>query len=78
MKWIEPLEGALRQIPAGIVAELVKAVELLSMKYAVTYKDIGEKISDAEKTLCDMICELTGNDYDIQGLAEFRKLLGGE
>lgn len=78
MKWIEPLEDALRQIPAGIVAELVKAVELLSMKYAMTYKDIGEKISDAEKSLCEMIGELTGNDYDMQGLAEFRKLLGGE
>ncbi len=78
MKWIEPLAGALRQIPAGIVAELVKAADLLSNKYAVTYKDIGEKISDAEKSLRDMIGELTGNDYDMQGLTEFRKLLGGE
>ena len=78
LKWIEPLYAAISYIPYEVVAGLVKSVELLSQKYAVTYKDIGEKISDAEKSLCDMIGELTGNDYDVQGLAEFRKLLGGE
>lgn len=78
VKWIVPLYGAISYIPYEVVAGFVKSVELLSNKYAVTYKDIGEKISEAEKSLCDMIAGLTGNDYDMQGLAEFRTLLGGE
>ena len=78
MKWIVPLYGAISYIPYELIDHFAKAVERLSKKYAVTYKDIGEQISEAEKTLCDMIGELTGNDYDMQGLAEFRKLLGGE
>ena len=41
LKWIEPLYAAISYIPYEVVAGLVKSVELLSQKYAVTYKDIG-------------------------------------
>lgn len=47
-------------------------------KYAVTYLELGEQIQESEKALSAMIDELTGNEYDMKGLAEFKTLLAGE
>ena len=47
-------------------------------KYATTFFDIEEEIKSTEKELCSMIDDLVGNDYDMQGLREFKALLGGE
>jgi type I restriction enzyme M protein len=78
LKWIAPLAGSLRAMPEAIISELEKVVQMLADKYAVTYLDLGQQIEASEKALSNMIDELTGNEFDMKGLAEFKSLLVGE
>ena len=47
-------------------------------KYSVTYLELDEQIQKSEEALSSMIDELTGNEYDMKGLAEFKALLKGD
>lgn len=78
LKWIAPLSASLRAMPDSIITSLETAVQTLADKYAVTYLELDEQIEKSEKALSDMIDELTGNDYDMKGLEEFKSLLMGE
>ena len=78
-KWIEPITTSLNKLPDTIVTELVTKIEAIASKYQTTYFEVEEQIKETEKELCSMIDELTGNDFDMKGLSEFKKLLiGGE
>ena len=46
-------------------------------KYDTTLIDLENEIKGSEKELSTMINELTGNEFDIQGLNELKLLLGG-
>ena len=78
LKWIAPLCVALRAMPDAIITSLENAVQTLVNKYSVTYLELGEQIEESEKTLSDMIDELTGNEFDMKGLEQFKALLMGE
>ena len=78
LKWIAPLSASLRAMPDSIITSLETAVQTLAGKYAVTYLELDEQIEKSEKALSDMIDELTGNEYDMKGLKEFKSLLMGE
>ncbi|MCP5452975.1 MAG: type I restriction-modification system subunit M [Spirochaetaceae bacterium] len=77
-KWIQPLVNSLHKLPDEIIAGLSSKVLALSEKYENTYKDVMDETRETEKELSALIDELTGNDYDLKGLAEFQKLLKGE
>ena len=77
-KWIHPLLAALHQQPHAEIATLIAKVTTLAEKYATTYKGVVEQIQATEQSLSAMIDELTGNRFDLQGLAEFQQLLRGE
>lgn len=77
-KWINPLIQNLMVLPERIVSNLVSKLEMLSKKYDSTLADIETEIEKTEKELSSMIDELEGNEFDMLGLAEFKKLLGGE
>ena len=78
LKWIAPLSKSLRALPDAIITSLENAVQALVDKYAVTYLELGEQIHESEKALSDMIDELTGNEFDMKGLEQFKSLLMGE
>ena len=78
LKWIRPLVDSLHQLPQTEIATLTAKVVTLAEKYATTYKDVAEQIQAAEQSLSSLIDELTGNEFDMQGLAEFQLLLKGE
>lgn len=78
LKWIAPLCESLRALPEAIIASFESAVQTLVDKYAVTYLELGEQIQESEKALSDMIDELTGNEFDMKGLEQFKSLLMGE
>lgn len=78
LKWISPLVGSLSQMPRQLIAELTASVQAIADKYAETYADITTEIKETEKQLADFIDELTGNEFDMQGLQEFKNLLNGE
>lgn len=77
-KWIEPLQAELLILPETVVSDFIAKVAALNTKYATTYSDVCNQIDDVERQLADMLGQLTGNEYDMAGIAELRKLLGGE
>lgn len=77
-KWIEPLVDKILALPKEIITDLTKKVTTLSTKYAVTLNDLEADIKKTEKEFCGMLDDLTGNTFDMKGLAELKKLLGGE
>lgn len=78
LKWIAPLVSSLYGMPDTIINTLIKAVQALSTKYAVTFVDLESQISESEKALSAMLDELEGNKFDMKGLAEFKSLLDGD
>ena len=60
-----------------VISNLVKKIEAISSKYSETLIDIDKQIKKEEKELSSMIDELTGSEYDMKGLEEFKSLLGG-
>ena len=77
-KWIHPLIQNLMQLPDRIVSELVAKLEALAKKYETTFAEIESQIEETEKELSLMIDELEAGEFDMRGLYEFKKLLGGE
>lgn len=47
------------------------------MKYATTFADVDAEIKETEQQLSAMIDQLTGSEFDMQGLKELQALLGG-
>ena len=76
-KWIKPLKDNLMQLPDSIVVELVAKLEALAKKYETTFAEVEEKIAETEKSLSAMIDDLEGGEFDMLGLGELKKLLGG-
>ena len=77
-KWIDPVCAGLGKIPAAVLDGFVAKVKALNDKYATTYADVCDQIGSAEAELCGMLDELVGNEFDMAGIDELKKLLGGE
>lgn len=77
-KWIEPLCESLLNLPKTVIAGFVSRLEALCRKYETTFSSLEEEIAETKKNLAAMIGELTGNDFDMQGLAELKKMLEGK
>ena len=76
-KWIEPLTSGLAGLPESIIAGLVAKLEKLAGKYSSTLAEVEQEIEATEAELSGMLDQLVGDDYDMQGLAELKKMLGG-
>ncbi len=77
-KWITPLVSNLHKLPDTIVDGLVSKLVALQNKYASTFLEIENEISETEKLFAQMVDELDGNEYDMKGIGEFKSLLMGE
>ena len=78
LKWISPLVGAINQLPTVLIQMLTTLTQALADKYATTYADVAKEIESTEGELANMLDQLTGNDFDMQGLAEFKAFLKAE
>ncbi|MEY1195357.1 type I restriction-modification system subunit M [Providencia rettgeri] len=78
LKWITPLCNELATMPNTVISQLTSQVQALANKYAVTYSQVANEIKTTEQELAQMVSELTGNEFDMQGLAELNRLLKGE
>lgn len=78
LKWISPLVGAINQLPTVLIQTLTTLTQALADKYATTYADVAKDIVSTEGELANMIDELSGNAFDMQGLAEFKAFLKAE
>ncbi|CAB1255212.1 type I restriction-modification system subunit M [Vibrio cincinnatiensis] len=77
LKWIAPLSSELAAMPNSVITELTSKVQALADKYAVTYSQVSNEIKTTEQELAEMMGELTGNEFDLQGLSELTRLLKG-
>ena len=78
LKWIAPLCSELAAMPSAVITQLTNQVQALADKYAVTYSQVASEIKITEQELAEMMDELTGNEFDLQGLAELTNLLKDE
>jgi len=76
-KWVKPIVSAILALPNEVIEHLTDVVQALTDKYAVTYMETTQKLTEAENSLADLINDLTGDDFDMQGLAQFQTLLKG-
>lgn len=75
LKWIEPLVSGIFELPEDTINQMISKIITLNNKYATTFANIEEGITDTSKTLYKMLGDLTGSVSDMEGLAEFRKSL---
>jgi type I restriction enzyme M protein len=76
-KWIVPLVESLQQLPDSFISELITKLGKLCSKYEDTLEQIEDQINSTENELSRMLSMLSGNDFDMQGIAELKKMLGG-
>jgi type I restriction enzyme M protein len=76
-KWVQPIVAAILALPNEVIEHLTDVVQALADKYAVTYTETTQKLTEAEHSLASLIDDLTGDDFDMQGLAQFQTLLKG-
>lgn len=76
-KWIHPLIDTIMQLPDSVVSKLVAKLEALAKKYETTYAEVERQIAETEKSISAMMDDLSGNTFDMLGLAELQKWLGG-
>lgn len=76
-KWINPLESKLLSLSDSIISTLCDKIKALSEKYKDTFSSVEAEIASTSKELSDLIDNLTGSEYDMQGLKEFKQLIQG-
>ncbi|MBQ7708002.1 MAG: N-6 DNA methylase, partial [Lachnospiraceae bacterium] len=76
-KWIEPLTTGLNKLPETIVNDFAAKLEKLASKYDTTLSQVDSEIKQAEQELYTMLNDLEGDEYDMQGIKELMKMLGG-
>ena len=77
-KWITPLMTSILALSNNAIENLVSSVTALHKKYDTSLLDLENEIQSTELELCESLTQLTGNDADMQGIAELISLLGGE
>ena len=77
-KWILPLMENLNSLPDAVLDDFVKQVDAVCKKYETTFEDVESQIADTEHELLGLLDDLQGNEFDMKGIAELKKLLGSE
>lgn len=76
-KWITPLYARIYGLANDVIDSLIAAVQKLAAKYAETFNDVEAQISTAETELADLLEDLTGNEFDMKGIAAIKRVMGG-
>lgn len=77
-KWILPLMENLNSLPDAVLDDFVKQLDVVCKKYETTFEDVESQIASTEHELLGLLDDLQGNEFDMKGIAELKKLLGGE
>lgn len=77
-KWVAPLVRDLDDISKTIISEIIKQMDYLSDKYAITMHQIQSEKKTIRNSLVEMVGMLEATGSDKEGLEEFRVVLGGQ
>lgn len=75
VKWIDSLCEHLATLPQNVIDSFIAKLSALQKKYATTLVALEEDIKETSTALAGMIDELTGDEYDMAALQEFKKVL---
>ena len=76
-KWFVPLNAAMCRLPENMLAQFSQKLTALCNKYADTYQHISERKQESAAALAQMMDELTGSEFDLQGIAAWQAILKG-
>lgn len=76
-KWFVPLNAAMCRLPENMLAQFSQKLIALCDKYADTYQHISERKQESAAALAQMMNELTGSEFDLQGIAAWQAILKG-
>lgn len=77
-KWVKVLINNLNSLPKEVINTFTKNIDKISNKYETTLINLEDEIKNVEYELASMIDDLTGDEFDMKGLSEFKSLLSGE
>ncbi|HHX2521117.1 TPA: type I restriction-modification system subunit M [Neisseria subflava] len=76
-KWFVPLNAAMCRLPENMLAQFSQKLTALCDKYADTYQHISQRKQESAVALAQMMDELTGSEFDLQGIAAWQAILKG-
>ena len=76
-KWFIPLNAAMCRLPENMLAQFSQKLTALCDKYADTYQHISQRKQESAAALAQMMDELTGSEFDLQGIAAWQTILKG-
>ena len=76
-KWFVPLNEAMCRLPENMLAQFSQKLTALCDKYADTYQHISARKQESAAELAQMMDELTGSEFDLQGIAAWQAILKG-
>ena len=69
----------LNSLPDAVLDDFVKQLDAVCKKYETTFEDVETRSPRTEHELLGLLDDLQGNEFfDMKGIAELKKLLGGE
>ncbi len=72
-KWIVPVCSGINDTLLSELSNLESSVLALSKKYAVSYQQIDRDMAAANKEMAELVGQLTGDEFAIEGLKELMK-----
>lgn len=75
LKWIAPVNSKIMKYVNNVIDDIIKEVKVLAQKYATSYNDLNAQLVEAQKELSSLITDLTGDEFAIKGLNEFKNSL---
>lgn len=76
-KWFVPLNTAMCRLPENMLSQFSQKLTALCDKYADTYQYISQRKQESTAALAQMMDELTGSEFDLQGIASWQAILKG-
>lgn len=68
MKWIYPISDEINSAADAVVESLIKEVNSLAHKYAISYHELNDQLVSAQGELSGLISQLEGDESSIEGL----------
>lgn len=78
LKWNKPIIEGLYNLPNVVLNSLITKLNYLCKKYDDTLVDIEQNINSTALELSELLDDLVGDEYDMEGLKELKKLIAGE
>lgn len=74
-KWFVPLNSAMLELPNTMLAQFSQKLTALCDKYADNYHHISERKQESTTILAEMMNDLVGEEFDLQGIQAWQAIL---